>query len=417
MNWSSSVGPDLVSYRLIELLLDTSPHILLNGLNLVASGEFLPPQWSHGRISVLPKIKAGQSVDLRNPANYRPITVSSCLLRVFEGVLVSKLESLMTRRLSDVQGGFVSGRGTSEQIFAVREICWRSRRERKPLALAFLDFRKAFDSVWHDGLLFKLWARFGVRGKVWRIVKLLLDHNFVRVEIGAVKTKFVKLNAGTRQGGKSSPLLFNIFVDDIVERLDETELGIQVGIFLIVCLLYADDIVLFARSPEELVRLFSVVERWASRWRLEFNVSKCKILVVFASKTMMRKFRETRFLLCGERVKKVLTVDYLGMETNARLSLAKTPGRIRPKVEKTVNFLRWVSAAKNGLRSHVVLPLFWALVRPLMTVNGQLANYPMAIKRTFKLPLFTKTASLQILVGIPPLAATLDYLRPDFGLS
>ena len=80
--------------------------------------------------------------DLKNQRNYRPITVSSCFLRVFEGALVNRIMRAMTRNLSETQGGFVQSRGTLEQLFAVREICWRNKREKKPLALALLDFQK-----------------------------------------------------------------------------------------------------------------------------------------------------------------------------------------------------------------------------------------------------------------------------------
>ena len=241
------------------------------------------------------------------------------------------------------------------------------------------------------------------------------------------------MNAGTRQGGKASPLLFNIFVDDLVEELEKTRCGFKidsvtdvggiVSILLIVCLLYADDVVLFAKSPEELQTLLVTVERWARWWRVEFNVPKCKILMVYANRSMSKRFRERRFLLDGQRLELVRTFDYLGMETNAQLSLPHTPKRIREKVEKRVNFLRWVSASKNGLRSHVVLPLFWSIVRPLMTVNGQLATYSktglahlettqcMALKRIFKLPMFVKSASLRLLIGVPPIAATLDQMK------
>ena len=157
---------------------EVAPAVVPHLINLVAANEQLPTQWSHGRITVLPKVKSGKE-DLRDPRKYRPITVTSCLLRVFEGVFINRLKRAMSRKLSEVQGGFVEERGTAEQLFAIREVCWRSRREKKPLVLAFLDLRKAFDTVWHDGLLFKLWVRFNVRGKLWRVTKLLLDNNFV----------------------------------------------------------------------------------------------------------------------------------------------------------------------------------------------------------------------------------------------
>ena len=234
-----------------------------------------------------------------------------------------------------------------------------------------MDLKKAFDSVWHEGLLYKLWTKFGIRGKMWRLTKLLLDSNFVRVEINRVKTSFSKIDAGTRQGGKCSPLLFNIYIDDYVEVLEETECGISLGAFMIVCLLYADDIVLFAKSPKDLERLLTTSERWARKWRLSFNVPKCKILVISASRAMQTAFKKKVFKLCGEPLEIVKSFVYLGMETNARLTLTKTPKLIREKVEKRVNFLRWVSASNQGLRSELVLPLFSTIVRPLMTVNAR----------------------------------------------
>ena len=264
VSWRSAAGLDCISYRMVECVARVNPGLLLSGFDQAARQEYFPAQWTHNRITVIPKTKSDQEIDLKNQRNYRPITVTSCVMRVFEGILLDRLGKKMSQKLSDVQGGFVKGRGTMEQLFAVREICQRRRRERKNLALAFLDLQKAFDLVWHEGLLFKLWTQFGIRGKLWRLVKLLLESNHVRVEIGTVKTKFGKLDAGTRQGGKTSPLLFNIFIDDVVETLDATNCGVEVGQFVITCLLYADDIVLFAKSPEDLASLLEEPEEVAT---------------------------------------------------------------------------------------------------------------------------------------------------------
>ena len=422
VRWHSAPGLDLVPYRIIQIVHEEKPEWLCQTFDRVAMEEWAPQQWTHSKIAVIPKMKVGKKVDLRNQTNYRPITITSCVLRVFEGVLAARIQKAMHKKLSPVQGGFVRGRGTAEQLFCLREICRKHRDEKKTLILAFLDFRKAFDSVWHEGLLLKLWEQFGVQGKLWRIVKMLLEGNYVRVEIGQIKTEFAKINAGTRQGGKTSPLLFNIFIDDMVEELRETECGVSIGSLVLACLLYADDIVLLARSPDELRSLLKSAEKWARKWRLAFNVGKCKILVVYASQSIRRKLRATKFKLFGETVDVVNTVTYLGMEINARLTLPKTPKKIRETVEKRVNFLRWVSAARKGLRAELILPLFGVLVRPLMTVNGQLAIYSksglvsiertqtMAIKRCLRLPMYTKNETVRIISGILPVEATLDQL-------
>ena len=411
---------------MLEWLSEGNANLLLNAIDLAARKEFVPEQWSHGRITVIPKVKPGKEIDLKNQNNYRPITVTSCMMRIFEGILLGRLEKRMTKKLSDVQGGFVRGRGTMEQLFAVREICRRKRRRKKTLALAFLDLKKAFDLVWHEGLLFKLWTRFGIRGKLWRLVKLLLESNYVRVEIGDTKTGFSKLDAGTRQGGKSSPLLFNIFIDDVVEKLDATNCGVEIGELIVTCLLYADDIVLFAESPQELQTLLETAESWAKEWRLVFNGSKCKILVIYADRAMSQKFKNTVFTLFDEHLELVRVWDYLGMEMRANLSLSGTPARLRVKVEKRVNFLRWMAANKNGLRASVFLPLFRTVVRPVLTTNGQLARYTrsrlaniettqaMGLKRCLKMPMYLKHASLRILTGVPPVEATLDTLYLTF---
>ena len=373
---------------------------------------------------MIPKSKPGVTLDQRNPLNYRPITVSSCFLRLFEGILVRRLHTAKTRLISDKQGGFVKGRGTVEQVFAVREICWRHKKKRKPLALAFLDFRKAFDSVWHDALLYKIWSRFGIKGKLWRLVKMLLSNNYVRVQIASVKTDFTKLEAGTRQGGMGSPFLFNLFIDDAVEELEASGCGVTVADLVLACLLYADDVVLFGSSPESLQTLLSTIGRWAEKWRLTFNVKKFKILVVVENKKGL--FRNSIFTLQGESVSIVREFDYLGSELNSRLSFTNTPKKMRKKVETRINFLRWVAAARNGLRSHVILPVYRTIVRPLLTTNGQIAAYTktgilqlettqaMALKRLLRLPMFTKTASLLVLTGVPPVVATLDHLFLTF---
>ena len=152
---------------------------------------------------------------------------------------------ILNPSLSDCQAGFRYG--ADEQAWVLFEtLRLRKRlpcRQRRTFA-AFVDIRKAFDTVWRDGLLHKLWRK-GVTGRVWTICAALLSTTRSSARVGGRLTSSWGEVAGARQGAILSPLEFNVFIDDLVDAVSGAFPGVAVGVDAaaprVHLLLYADD--------------------------------------------------------------------------------------------------------------------------------------------------------------------------------
>ena len=149
----------------------------------------------------------------------------------------------------------------------------------KKLYCAFFDFTKAFDYVVRDNLRYKL-VKLGLRGKILNILKSTYSSVKSRVKFDNKLGGEFCCNLGVRQGECLSPLLFSLYLNDIEETFVNSGLeGIDIDMFKMFMLLYADDIVIFANSAEELQQSLDVLLNYCNRWKLTVNVSKTKVMV------------------------------------------------------------------------------------------------------------------------------------------
>ena len=123
-------------------------------------------------------------------------------------------------------------------------------------------------------MFFKLYKT-GVRGKMFRVIKDLYTGNKAKVLIGKNLSPEFDILSGVLQGSKLGPLLFLIFINDLLEKLDESKLGAKIDYLIISCLGFADDIVLTSDSPSKLQRLINICHEWSLQNFMEFNTSKC----------------------------------------------------------------------------------------------------------------------------------------------
>ena len=153
------------------------------------------------------------------------------------------------------------------------------------LFCAFIDFQKAFDSVWRVGLWSKL-LKYNINGKVLSVIKSMYSNIKSCVDFNDQQSGFFTCKNGLRQGENLSPILFSLFLNDVEHYLSK---NMQVGLNIhdqyfnsylrIIVLLYADDTVLFAESEEELKTLLNDFCKYCNDWKLTINPEKSKIMI------------------------------------------------------------------------------------------------------------------------------------------
>ena len=245
--------------------------------------------------------------------------------------------------------------------------------------LCFIDFRKAFDTVWHDGLWRRLWDS-GVKGKAWRIIRALYSNIHAQVLVGGSETRPVRMLQGVRQGCPLSPILFNYFVDELSRKLKESGYGIGFEGANLHSLLYADDVVLFAHSAADLQGLIDVVDQFCRRWHMDINVKKSEVMVVDGKSKckhchLSGSFKDllpgccpptcARWHCRGTPLKVVNKYKYLGIwftsdlswHEHIRVVLAKVAGKTKAlgtlfanhRVPSRAKALVWLASARPNL--------------------------------------------------------------------
>ena len=173
--------------------------------NLIFDTGLLPEAWLEGKICPIYKNKG----DKLNPENYRPITVLSCLGKLFTAVLNNRLTKYLesSHILNDNQAGFRKSFSTTDHIFTLNSLIELFKANKKKLYCAFIDFSKAFDTVWRIGLWEKLLDT-SINGKFFRIIHNMYDRIKSSVSVNGEHSTFFSCDCGVRQGENLSPLLF-----------------------------------------------------------------------------------------------------------------------------------------------------------------------------------------------------------------
>ncbi|KAI4465074.1 reverse transcriptase (rna-dependent dna polymerase) [Holotrichia oblita] len=228
--------------------------------------------------------KGGDKLD---PANYRGISLINTVTKIFTTILHNRLSEWCEQYiiLPEEQSGFRHNRGCIDNIYILISVVGLNIMPKSSYLYAiFVDFKKAFDSIDHRKLWLKLY-KIGVSGKNVRILKALYDNIRIMVPGYEQTPEFVDIAAGVLQGDSLSPLLFSIFIADIVEYFVRHGMeGVKItSRKSIVMLLYANDIVLFARSPIDGNKKLEILHKYCVENSLDLNTDKNESSLVHQS--------------------------------------------------------------------------------------------------------------------------------------
>jgi hypothetical protein len=227
-------------------------------------------------VIVIPLLKC-KTKDPSDINNYRPIAIATSISKVLEQVILARLQTYLFT--ADSQFGFKQGHGTEMAIFALKQTVEYYRSRDSPVFLCFLDAKKAFDRVNHWTLFRKLIER----GAPTHIVKLLVywyrEQEFI-VRWGSSKSAPYHCINGIRQGGQLSPLLYNVYTDDLNHLLSEKNEGCHVANCCVNNLSYADDMVLLAPTLSALQKLLDICNNFARPHEIVYNTLKTVCMLI-----------------------------------------------------------------------------------------------------------------------------------------
>ena len=363
---NKAVGLDQISNEMIKCALPFIHTALKRLFNSILWNSHYPREWKVGIIVNL--FKSGNSYD---PNNYRGLTINSCLGKLFNTILNNRLVKFLDSGniICDNQIGFKKKARTSDHIFIVNTIFKKVCKSNQKLYLCFVDFQKAYDSVWRDALMLKL-LRSGIKGKFFDIVRQMYKDcsSCIRSE-GILSDKFDCIT-GVRQGDVLSPNLFNIYINDLPDIFSNCVDSPKLHDKFIHCLLYADDLILMSLSAQGLQNKLDKLNIYCKAWGLDINVKKTKVMIMTKSKLDVKLITEK--MKIGDKILEwVNSYKYLGIEIHADGDFNSTTKNLCVRGWKATFKIK--SACKNiDVNPELKLRFFDSLVKPIISYSSEI---------------------------------------------
>ncbi|KER32445.1 hypothetical protein T265_01497 [Opisthorchis viverrini] len=336
-------------------LLTWNPSVLAQLLNLCLVTELPPKTLSRARISLIPK-----TVSPASPGDYRPIAISSVVLRLLHKLLFRRWRKVV--KLEGIQFAFQERDGCLEASSLLNAILHSVHETVRPIAVAFLDISKAFDRVSHDTIL-RVAQAHGAPMPLVHYLRRLYSDGIVNLNGEDIRSK-----RGVRQGDPLSPLLFMMVMEEVVKQC-RPELGYDLEGTRVGALAYADDLVLLAPSRLELEEKLDRLASALTAAGMELNGAKSAVMIVERSGKHKTLAIVPGSLQVGSEVVKCLgptdTVKYLGLrfnwkgrlKTNARMIFQEMLANISKAPLKP--YQRWCKPPETSLHTRKISQGLW----------------------------------------------------------
>ncbi|MEW8548209.1 MAG: reverse transcriptase domain-containing protein [Candidatus Thiodiazotropha sp.] len=310
---SKAPGPDNI-YS--DLLKEADPQLVEAITSLFQKSWIeghVPSEWKFAKVKFLKK--AGKK-SYHSTNAYRPISLTSTLGKCMERVVFSRLYSYVEHHsvIDPEQEGFRKFHGTSMALLRLVQDIVNGFNVGSPSVAVFIDMEKAYDSVWRNGLLVKLFDM-GIQGVIWKWIQNFLCSRTAYCHLNGAEKSVFTTELGLPQGSVLSPLLFNLFIKDIYQEVQSKKVK------------FADDGTIWrtGEKVEDLVvgiesDLMKIVE-WTYKWRMKLNIDKTEFCVF--SRRSEQEIANVKVKMNGVDVKRTYFPKLLGVILDPKLNFQK----------------------------------------------------------------------------------------------
>ena len=333
MNSNKAGGYDEISVRMLQLCpSEVASPLQIIFQKCIDTGKF-PDSWKYANIQPVHK-KNNRQIK----SNYRPISLLPLCGKLLEKIVFDHVYSYLNTQnlLSKNQSGFRPGDSTIYQLISITSNIYESFEKYDETRAIFLDISKAFDKVWHEGVIHKLKCN-GISGNLLAFFENYLVNRQQRVVLNGIESDWMKLEAGVPQGSVLGPLLFLVYINDLTDNITS-----QMRLF-------ADDSSLFTcvkgvdESHEKLVKDLHTVTVWAYQWKMVFNpdITKQAIEVIFSVKK--KKPVHPDLAMNGVPVARHEHTKHLGLFLDSALNFSKHVKEAVLIALKGISLLKYLS--------------------------------------------------------------------------
>ena len=307
--------------------------------------------------------------DVSDPVNYRGIALSNCLSKIFCSLIGKRLENFVTQHslIPCCQIGFTARRRTTDHILVLKTLVDKYlNKNKKPLFSCFVDFKCAFDSVWRNGLIFKM-MKCNISSKFINLIENMYKVVNYQVKFENGISPPIPSETGVKQGCVMSPLLFKIFLRDLPDIFSSDCDPVELYDSKVSCLLYADDLILLSETSAGLQLCLHKLLYFCNKWDLCVNIAKTKVIIFNKSGRLLKKFI---FKFGNVNIETVKSYVYLGIPFVINGSFMPALKQLKDKAIKA-NYGLFNMIFKYNINITTACKLFDTLVLPILSYGSE----------------------------------------------
>lgn len=295
-------GADGINTQVLKTIINNIIDPMAYIFNMCLHKEIWPDELKSAEIIPIHKAK-----EKYLSTNYRPISLISNIAKIFEKLLHVRITNFFNKHnlFSNKQFGFRKGLSTKDALYNITNSIYEQLDKSKPIAVTFLDLAKAFDTVNHKILLKKLY-RYGIRGSAYELIKSYLSNRKQRVKTNGVHSQYQQVNTGVPQGTILGPLLFIIYINDMLELLPNDIISA-----------FADDTAIIVKGEKwsevetSMNYYLNKISTWLALNRLSLNIDKT-VYIAFGNNCTSNA-TQLNINIQGTPIQKVHSTKYLGV--------------------------------------------------------------------------------------------------------
>lgn len=385
----SSPGPDEIHYDMIKHLPSEKKLVLLQLFNDIWTQKTsFPTVWQ--KATVIPILKPGKNST--SAESYRPISLTSCLCKLMEGMVNRRLVWLLENNnyfLNRNQAGFRRKHSTIDHLVTLESAILQAFYKKNHLIAVFFDINKAYQMVWKP-LIFENLKKLGIVNNMYKFIKNFLSNRTFQVSNGSRTSVEFKQENGIPQGSKISVTLFLIAINNVMDNIVTPVNG----------LLFADDLVIYMEHKNHktinktLQNTIKLLEKWSTTTGFIFSTSKSKI-VHFCRKR--KPHIDLPITMFNEVIPVSNNVKFLGLEFDKKLSWNNQIATIYKQGMSNLNIIKILGNRKWGIDEEHMYKIFNTIIRSRIEY-GAIA-YDSAKENKLRKLEVIQNAALRIITG------------------
>ena len=370
LNPNKASGSDGISGMMLSICDESVVLPLKIIFQNILDTSIYPDMWKLANVTPIFKKEDKQLVK-----NYRPISLLPICGKLFEKIVFNSLYNYLNSNnlITNNQSGFRPGDScTNQLLFLVNEIQEAFENSKSlEVRAVFLDISKAFDKVWHKGLIFKL-KQNGISGNLLRLFESYLHNRKQRVALNGFHSEYAPIESGVPQGSVLGPLLFLVYINDLQNNIKSN------------VKFFADDTMLYSvvkdpiKSASDLNHDLEVIKQWAIQWKMAFNPDPNKQATEILFSCKKKPVVHPVLYFNGSQVARVNEHKHLGLILHPSLSFEKHLNEKIKKAKKNIGIIKYLN---KFLPFKTLNQMYKALVRSHLDYCDVIYHIPPTIHK------------------------------------